>query len=247
MCGFIYNVNNFPILQPLLEISGYNEQHIREIIQSRHLHPTDTVLNLVPSRQGLRILPATWWLATNDDGSVNHQLTTFNAKSTRLASAPLHLSKPRSIRTVVLASGFCEWQPIFSNGRLLSELTDIERNNNTKPIAKQPYLITQAHEGLMLLAAVSKLRLDSTGKPKINTAIVTLPTHAEFSDIHHKSFPLILELSEIKDWLNPKIETNDFKQILNLNHFRQPYTATPVDKNFKRTGPEIRFTARCEL
>jgi putative SOS response-associated peptidase YedK len=246
MCGFIYNVNDFPLLEPLLDIAGYDEQEIRDIIRQQYLRPTDTVINMVPSRTGPRLLGATWWLATHPDGSVNTRYSTFNSKAGKLTSSPLHTQKPRSIRSIIPASGFCEWQPIFKGDHLYTDILGDSQPAQLPPIArKQQCLIQQTDTSLMLLASVSKLRLDKEGLPRVNTSVITLPPHREFLDIHHKSFPLILNLSEIEQWLDPTIPTSEFNELLHQTTFRQDFTVTQVNEKCQPVSDTIvQFKAR---
>ena len=244
MCGFLYNVSDFPLLAPLLDIAGYDEREIRNIIGPKQLRPTDTLLNLVPSRHGLRLLGATWWLATQADGSPNAKWATFNARAGKLATSTLHLSAPRSIRTVVVASGFCEWQPIYKGDLLHSQLPGIATATRLpKASRKQQFLIERSDSPLLLLGAVSKLRVDSAGRPKVNSAIITLPPHADFVDIHHKSFPLVLNPDELIDWLNPSLPIGHFDKLLGQTSFRQSFRLTPVDADLTQTGQATIVTA----
>ncbi|MDX1474661.1 MAG: SOS response-associated peptidase family protein, partial [Reinekea sp.] len=98
---------------------------------------------------------------------------------------------------------------------------------------------------LMLLASVSKLRLDKEGLPRVNTSVITLPPHREFLDIHHKSFPLILNLSEIEQWLDPTIPTSEFNELLHQTTFRQDFTVTQVNEKCQPVSDTIvQFKAR---
>jgi len=240
MCGFIYNVNNFPLLEPLLDIAGYDESEIREIIRQQYLRPTNTVINLVPSRTGPRLLGATWWLATNPDGSVNPKYSTFNSKAGKLASSPLHTQHHRSFRSIIPASGFCEWQPYFKGNYLYSQLKGIEQASRLPTITrKQQCLIQTNDDSLMLLASVSKLRVDENRMPKVNTSVITLPPHPEFIDIHHKSFPLILRLDEVDRWLDPKIPMTEFDHLFNLTNVRQEFKVTEVDSQCQSVSDKL--------
>lgn len=245
MCGFIYNVSDFPLLEPLLDIAGYEEDEIKDIIRNRYLRPTDTVINLVPSQNGLRLLGATWWLATKPDGSIDTRYNTFNAKAGKLTSSPMHTVKPRSIRTVIPVSGFCEWQPVYKGGLLFSELPKAdEQGRLPKPAYKVQHLITQQDSPIMYLGAVSKLRVDRDGRPKVNTAVITLPPHGPFVDIHNKSFPLVLRADELAQWLNPTTEWTEFNELLNMTEFRDRFEARavnaqcePLDNKVEEFGP----------
>jgi len=238
MCGFLYNVSDFSLLAPLLEIAGYDKQQLRDLIGHKQLRPTDTLVNLIPSRQGLRLLGATWWLATHVDGRPNAALATFNARAAKLTTSALHLSSPRSIRSVVVASGFCEWQPIYKGDLLHSQLPGVATATRLpKAKRKQQFLIEHRDNPLLLLGAVSKLRLDASGQPKVNTALITLPPHADFVDIHHKSFPLVLNPDELLNWLDPSVPMHRFGDLLCQTRFRHAFRVTPVDANLHQTGP----------
>lgn len=243
MCGFLYNVTELPLLEPLLDIAGYDEDEISDIIQRDQLRPTDTVINLVPTRSGPRLMGATWWLATNADGSLNTKLATFNSKAEKLLTSPLHLGKPKSIRSVVVAQGFCEWQPLYKGGLTFSQLpVDAEDAKKLKPERKVRHLIQMKDTPIMLLGAVSKLRLNAIGKPVINTSVITLPPHADFADIHAKSFPLVLNINELVDWLDPAVPLTKFSKLLAQTTFRQYFSALPVDKDLQPIGKAIHLS-----
>lgn len=240
MCGFIYNVNDFPLLEPILDIAGYDEDEIRDIIRNKYLHPTDTIINLVPSRTGPRLMGGTWWLAINTEGEPDPKYASFNSKVSKLANSPLHTRRPRSVRSVVLASGFCEWQPTFKGGYKYTELQALGTIEKLpQVIKKQQYLIEQEGSPLMLLGGVSKLRVTNSGQPKVNTSVITLPPHESFLDIHYKSFPLILNIEELSDWLNPSIPLSEFSYLTELKDFRMTFTAKAVDNTCKPLGDEV--------
>lgn len=229
MCGFIYNVTDYPLLLPLFEIAGYDPNEISDIIQQPHLRPTDKVLTLVPTRNGPRLLGSTWWLATNPDGSVNTSLTSFNSKSAKVGKSPLHLQKPRSLRSVVIGTGFSEWQPIYKGEMSHSEC--LRRGldaSKLQPSRKVQHLIEHTQSPLMLFAAVSKLRVDTEGAAQVNTSIITLPPHHGFIDINAKSFPLILRPSELVNWLNPLTPYSDFNSLFSMDTFRDSFKVSQV-------------------
>jgi putative SOS response-associated peptidase YedK len=246
MCGFIYNVNDFPLLEPLLDIAGYDESEIRDIIKNQYLRPTDTVINLVPSRNGPRLLGATWWFATLPNGDINTKYSTFNSKAGKLANSSMHNQTPKSMRSIIPATGFCEWQPIFKGGLLYTQLPGIQPGSKLPtPERKKMFLIEQSDQPIMYLASVSKLRLASDGKPKVNTSVITLPPHTDFLDIHHKSFPLVLNKDEVAHWLDPKTPLVEFNHLLGMNDFRQTFTAKEVNNQCEPTTDEtIELTPR---
>jgi len=236
MCGFISNVNDFPLLEPLLDIAGYSEEEIREIIREKYLRPTDTVINLIPTRSGPQLMGATWWLATHENGSPNQSIASFNSKVSKVQKSRLHLTSPKSVRSIIGAQGFCEWQPIYKGGLFYSQLPGVESAVKLpKPVRKQQYLVEPKNRQLMLLGSVSKLRIQD-GKPKVNTSVITLPPHQNFVDIHHKSFPLIIRPDELIKWLDPLVPWSDFTELLELESFRDEYQITPVDGSLNPIG-----------
>lgn len=239
MCGFIYNVNSFPLLEPILQIAGYDEDEIRDIVNHKTRRPTEKVLTVVPSRSGPRLLASTWWLASDEHGIPDTKVTSFNARAAKVGKSPLHTAKPKSQRSLVLARGFCEWQPVYAGQLLHSELVQKGLDPLAlKPKRSQQTLIKHTNCNLMLLAAVSKLRVATNGEPIVNTAIITLPPHEGFIDIHRKSFPLVLRQSEIAKWLDPSIDWSEFDALLSLQSFRDDFTAVPVDGELCSIGPE---------
>lgn len=165
MCGFIYNVNSFPLLEPILQIAGYDEDEIRDILNHKARRPTEKVLTLVPSRSGPRLLGSTWWLASDEHGTPDTKITSFNARAAKVGKSPLHIAKPKSQRSIVLASGFCEWQPIYAGQLLHNDLMQKGLDPLAlKPRRTQQTLIKLPNNSLMLLAAVSKLRIGPNGE-----------------------------------------------------------------------------------
>ena len=238
MCGYIYNVTDYPLLLPLFEIAGYQPDEISDIIRYPHLRPTDKVLTMVPSKAGPKLMGSTWWLATHPDGSVNSKITSFNSKSSKVGKSPLHVQKPRSVKSIVIGSGFCEWQPIYKGELKYSDCISMGLDSKKmQPTRKVQHLIEPATEGLMLFGAVSKLRLDQHGNPQVNTSIITLPPHNEFLDIHAKSFPLILRPSEILDWIDPNKPFSDFEPLLTMDACRDTFRVSKVSSDLTDKVP----------
>lgn len=239
MCGAIHNVTDFPLLEPLLSMADYSEADIREIINKRELRPTDPVIGLVPTRDGARIMPATWWLKLDPESlKPDTRWNTFNCRSSQILKSKLHSIPPRSYRSVVLAEGFFEWQPIFPGGRLFSDLSPAEQEKPPKPIAKQRHLI-HAPGRLMLLGAMCKHWLDDNDQPKVSTGIITLPPHPAMLDVHAKSFPLLLQETELESWLNPAIPHEAFKDLFDLREVRMNLEVQAVnDQEFAALDDE---------
>lgn len=230
MCGAIFNVSDYPLLAPLLEISGYDEADIRKILTRRESRPTDPVLTLLPTRNGLRLMPATWWLKLDAKTlQPDTRWATFNCRSDHILTSKLHSIPPRSYRAIVAVEGFFEWQPIYSGGRLYSALTAAEQAKPPKTIAKQRFLVSQPGQ-LLYLGAMCKHWLDESRQPRASVGIITLPPHPAFVDIHYKSFPLVIRPEELTDWMDTTRPHSEFSALFDLNQVRQPMQAVAVNE-----------------
>jgi len=248
MCGSIYNVYEFPGLigiEILTRIrDNLTKDEIEEYIsKTLNIRPTLDLTTIIPSAGTAKIVKATWWLKLkqNEDGWIpDQQWKTFNCRSTKILTSPLHRLKPISRRTIVIAEGFHEWQPIYMGERTFSQLSKKEQQTPPKVIRKQCYLL-RPKSGLCRLAALSKKWQDN----KYSTGIITLPSHQGFRDIHRKSFPLVLGTEEIEDWLNPEISTASFDLLFQTNDFRETWIATPVmgPEDNRSVGEDIEFRA----
>jgi len=235
MCGALKNVIEMPVLPPILTELGYSEEEIKDILnlpgrKKKEARPTDPVLSLIPTRTGPKLMNATWWLKLhNDTLEPDTQWSTFNCRSTQLLSSPLHKIPPKSYRSIVIAEGFYEWQPIYQGGVLYSGLSEEEKKKPPKPVSKQKYLIHKPGQ-LMFLAAMCKHWVDDDGNAKASTGVITLPPHPAFSDIHHKSFPLVIKDEELSDWLDRTMPTEHFEPLFNLTDVREPFEAIVADE-----------------
>jgi len=235
MCGSIYNVFEFPGLTAIEILTLIRENQSREEIEdyiskTLNIRPSQELTTIIPSAGSAKAVKATWWLKlhqTEDGWMPDQQWKTFNCRSTKILTSPMHKIKPVSRRTLVVAEGFHEWQPIYMGERVFSQLSKDEQQNLPKVIRRQCYLVRPKY-GLCRLAALSKKWQDN----KYSTGIITLPRHDAFQDIHSKSFPLALISDEVEDWLNPDMPTVHFKELFNTSKFREPWIATPV------VGPE---------
>lgn len=231
MCGAILNVTDFPLLEPLLTTAEYSEAEISSILKKRELRPTDEVVGVVPTRHGPRIMPATWWLKLDPQTlKPDTRWNTFNCRASRILKSKLHTLPPRSYRSVVLAQGFFEWQPVFSGGRLFSDLNEAERQKPPKPIAKRRHLI-HSPGNMMLLGALCKHWTDESNRPKASTAIITLAPHPAVLDVHYKSFPLLLTEVELEAWLDPSRPHQAFQSLFNTREVRMDLEMQAVDED----------------
>jgi putative SOS response-associated peptidase YedK len=242
MCGAIYNVNDHPGLPGLLSDLGYTQDEINEITgtmvsDQRELRPTDKVLSLIPTKAGAKVMPATWWLKLDENTlEPDTRWATFNCQSRRILTSKMHSIAPRSYRSVVFARGFFEWQPVYANGRMFTDLSPQEQQRTPKPLGKQRFLIHSAGE-IMMLAALCKHWLDSEGRPLASTGTITLPPHPDFLDIHHKSFPLILNRDELDQWLDPAVPNEAYEELFTTTTYRQTLEAVAVtDDEFAPVG-----------
>ncbi|MHA7878251.1 MAG: SOS response-associated peptidase family protein [Saccharospirillum sp.] len=218
------------MLEPLLEISGYDEADIRRILTKRELRPTDPVLTLLPTRYGLRLMPATWWLKLDAQTlKPDTRWATFNCRSDHLLTSKLHQIPPKSYRAIVVAEGFFEWQPIYSGGRMFTALSEAEQARPPAPIAKQRYRVSSPGQ-LLYLGAMCKHWLDANQQPRASVGIITLPPHPAFLDVHHKSFPLVIRPDEVGTWMDTHTPLVDFSHWFALNQVRMPMTAVAVNE-----------------
>lgn len=245
MCGELFNVNDYPGLPGILSGAGYTPEQIDAILGRprdgserttepfgplrKQLRPTDQVLALVPTRTGPKLMPATWWLMLDKSTLKPTRWSSFNCRSDRVFESPMHRNPPPSYRSVVIAQGFVEWQPIYSGGRLWSELTELEQAHPPKPVAKQRYLIQRPDGRPMIFGAFCKHWLDAEQQPLVSTGIITLRSHTQFVNIHRQSFPLVLLDDELADWLNPKRESEYFAPLLNMTEVREPFELIRLD------------------
>ena len=234
MCGAIYNVNDHPGLPGILSELGYSQEEIEQItgtlIRKRDLRPTDPVPSIIHTSNGKEVVSAVWWLKLDRKTlKPDTKWATFNCKSGNILSSKLHTIPPQSYRSVVLAGGFFEWQPIYPGGVLYSGLSEDQKQKPPKPIAKQRFLIHQPGK-VMLMAAMCKYWTLPDGTQLVSTGTITLPPHQAFLDIHAKSFPLILNWDELDTWLDPNTPHAAFEHLFNTTAFRQDHEAVPVDE-----------------
>lgn len=187
-------------------------------------------------------MQAVWWLKLDKVTlKPDTKWATFNCQSRHILSSKLHSIPPKSYRSVVLASGFFEWQPIYPDGLLYSELSREQQKTPPKPMAKQRFLIHQPGK-VMLMAAMCKHWLDHDGQPLVSTGTITLPPHPAFLDIHSKSFPLLLNRDELDAWLDPHTPHEVFEPLFHTTDFRQEFEAVPVNEpDFDASGEAVLF------
>lgn len=246
MCGSLYNTYEFPDLGALELMRLLKDPMAEDSLNahiSKHLNirPAGTIPTIIPVDGAAHSVNALWWLKLQQQQGVwepDTQWKTFNCKSTKILQSPMHTIKPVSRRTLVIAEGFHEWQPIYSGNRNFDELSADEQAAPPTPIAKQCYLI-KPQEGLCRFGALSK-RWDSS---TYSTGIITLPTHNGFTAIHRQSFPLVIAANEVKSWLNPRIPTHTFESLFVIDDFREDWLATPVagPEDSTPTGPTKRL------
>lgn len=158
-----------------------------------------------------------------------NRITSFNCQSRHLFTSKLHSIPPPSYRAVILAEGFFEWQPRYPGDRLFSQLSPQKQAKPPKSIAKQRFLIHKPGD-VLYMAAMCKHWVTPSGEPLVSAGSITLPPHPAFLDIHAKSFPLLLNKSELDNWLDPKIPLEAFKDLFEITSFRQALEAVAVNE-----------------
>lgn len=234
MCGSIGNVIDSPDAQAAYALAmirtGASFEDIKKACKLVfNIRPTGrlpTIIQKHPAQKEIQV-DATWWLKLKleqDEFKPDNQYNSFCCRSQKILSSPTHKMAPASFRSIVIAEGFHEWQPIFKGNRLYSDLTETEKKQLPDIVARQCFFVRPASGYPVLLAALTK----QWQSQQYSTGIITLPPHPAFIDIHYKSFPLVLLPNELDSWLNPQNPTDNFRHLFDLNKLRYDWLAIPV-------------------
>ena len=126
------------------------------------------------------------------DYAQTFKYSTFNARSEDAFAKPMWRSAVAEHRCIVPANGFYEWV--------------------ATPNGKQPYFIQPKGRDVFGFAGVYSIWEDAEGQPLPTYSIMTTSPNKEMAAIHNR-MPVILQPSEEKIWLNPKLtkQTELFK------------------------------------
>ena len=117
----------------------------------------------------------------------------INARGETIAEKPYFRGAFRSSRCAVLADGFYEWR---KEGK-----------------GKQPYRITMHGGGIFAMAGLWSNMHDEHGSHRATCAIVTVGANTVMKPIHDR-MPLILDVSALQMWLDPKASSRDLESML---------------------------------
>lgn len=124
-------------------------------------------------------------------------INTLNAKAETIFEKVSFKNNIMPHRCIVPIKGFYEWRDI----------------NKTK----YPYYITQNNQRLMLMGGIYDYWVDkSTGEIHRTYSIVTTEANPLMAKIHNlkKRQPLMLTKENAKNWLNPNLNENDIKELM---------------------------------
>ena len=174
MCGRFFTSNS-PQSHELFRLLG-----IYDVSTTRtNIAPTDPVEIVVQGKREREIRTASWWLAMKAGNNpsqlvADNRWQSFNTRSDKILTSPMHNIAPKSFRVVIPASGYYEWQQ------------------------KQPYALSIPEEDI----AFGGLAKYWPHTNQYSCSIVTLPGHPALAHIHKKSVPLMLRGNAINQWLD---------------------------------------------
>ncbi len=130
-------------------------------------------------------LVPSWWKEAKEPPN------TFNARSDRIATAPMYRSAFKARRCIVPMSGFYEWK------------TEPAKNGG-KPV-KRPNYITMASGELMSVAGIWEPR-NVGGEETMSCSIVTTDANDTMAPIHDR-MPVIISKFDLDAWLSGRADT----------------------------------------
>lgn len=162
---------------------------------------------------------ATWGFipetALNDINFFRKKYHTFNARAEDLFDSKIYRETLTTQRCLIWADGFFE--PHHINKQSIPYycyLPDASKNNNRQ---------------LFAFAGLYSIMKDE----QLTCTIITTNANNFFAEIHNvkKRMPLVLSNQLYKDWLDPNINLNQIKELLNIGFTDQPFKAHPVSSN----------------
>jgi putative SOS response-associated peptidase YedK len=166
--------------------------------QGTDTNPTDPVpiVRACDSGYGCELTTARWWFVpvnyagTFDDFRKVEKLSTFNARSDRIAKSPTFRNAFASSRCLVPASGWYEWT---------------EPPGWKKGTPKTKWRFTAGDHEPIFLAGICS-RILNGGDPTYTFALVTHDAGPGVDKIHDRA-PFVLPPEAWADWLDPHHET----------------------------------------
>lgn len=161
-----------------------------EIAPSWNVAPTQVAPVCRVGRDGERELALMKWGLVPfwaDDPSIGSRL--INARAEGIEAKPAYRAAFKSRRCVVPVSGFYEWKKSGGPAR------------GGRP-AKQPYYITPAEGGIMVLAGLWEVWDQGDGPLETFTIITTTPNEM-VAELHDR-MPVVLQPEDAGAWLRPE-------------------------------------------
>lgn len=175
-------------------------------IETRNIRvPASSIQIVHEDASGRHLADAKWWLLLNADGKPNYKYATFNSRWDKLYSSHLTKGLFKSYRCIIPASGIIEGQN------------------------KKYHYIQGKNKGLALGGIYKTYKI---GNDTIKTAsIITCPGNSQLENIHKKSLPLMLDVSDtnlIDAWLSPDFTESQAFSYLLTNSITQDLIATNI-------------------
>lgn len=217
MCGRLNVLDDASVIELCeqlgLDIGGHHNVH-----QGRFIRATQTVEILINDAEGMRRVPATWWLlldkTVKNEGVIEFKpskYTSFNTRYDKLnvpRSAGYH--SYRKQRCVVLVKGFGESQKLTSGGM---QYTDF---------------LAEPHR---CIALGGLYRVWQPGTI-YSFSIITTPAHSKIASYHQKASPLMLNQEDdtLRQWLDHSETNTELFDPLLTPHLPQNLIVQPIDK-----------------
>jgi putative SOS response-associated peptidase YedK len=158
-----------------------------ESIKPRYnIAPTQDILVLYVASDGkLSINSMRWGLVPFWADSLKASYSMFNARSETLLEKSSFRSLVSGHRCVVLADGYYEWQAVG-------------------PKQKRPFWIHRTGESPFGMAGLwTKNRKVQPDNELLSTTVITVPANKDTRDVHERMPAMLLNGSEIMNWLGP--------------------------------------------
>ncbi|MET1253923.1 SOS response-associated peptidase family protein [Aliikangiella maris] len=244
MCGAIGRVFDNPFVESLLKTLNIDFHLINEY----DIRPTMTVPIAIMSNEQVTGVQASWWLfqsATANGYTYNKNYKSFNTRQEKLLTN--RKQDFQTQRCIIPASCFYEWNNHRYKIEPLDTAIAFGGLYKTWPITqatpKQLDLLSDmannevsfSHQTSLFNESANKNSNEKTSALHYSCSIITLPSIAEFSHIHAKSFPLMLTEDEITPWLDSSFSDINYWQSTLTPKIRFDLKVTPVD----RKRPEV--------
>ena len=182
----------------------------------------DKFLHIIPQDDAKRIWPADWKLIPDfhKGAPTDFKYNTLNARSEDIFTSNTYKNSAVSGRCLILADGFFEPHTYVKPG--------------TKTEKKQPYYITLPGQKLFYFAGLfNKIEEDL-----YTVTILTLDANETMAKIHNakKRMPLILDEQFQEHWIDPDLNENQIKELINVSFTNEALKYHPVSNAIYKRG-----------